>query len=414
MSFIKENLNLDPIVDNVFSVVKKAQVAKEIYGSDNVIDATIGSLFNEDLSLTTFNSFYDIYNNLSNVLKAKYAQSFSGNDAFKQAVLKWQYNGSNINLNPRVIATPGGTGAISCCISTLLDEDTTLIIPNIGWSSYKLMAQQNNLHIQEYEMFDSDRFNMESFKHICTDVARKQNKLLVIINDPCHNPTGYSMSLNEWQQVIDFINELSKTISCTILNDIAYIDFAYNNEVRKYQDLFNDISDNVAIITSFTISKSCSAYGLRCGAAIIMAKQIEVSNQIEIIFEKFARSMWSNISNSCMVTFSDMINNDVDKYQIELNNYTDLLRTRSKIIIQEAKECNLVLYPYVEGFFVTIKVDDIDVLNKYHDELIANNIYTVKVNKGIRIAICSLPIEKCYNLAIKLKNILDSTIIVSK
>ena len=46
-------------------------------------------------------------------------------------------------------------------------------------------------------------------------------------------------------------------------------------------------------------------------------------------------------------------------------------------------------------------------IDKYHQELMDNNIFTVKVDHGIRLAICSLPIEKCYGLAKKLKNILD-------
>ena len=35
------------------------------------------------------------------------------------------------------------------------------------------------------------------------------------------------------------------------------------------------------------------------------------------------------------------------------------------------------------------------------------NIFTVQVNEGIRIAVCSLPINKCYGLAKKLKEILN-------
>ena len=35
------------------------------------------------------------------------------------------------------------------------------------------------------------------------------------------------------------------------------------------------------------------------------------------------------------------------------------------------------------------------------------DIYTVKVNKGIRVAICSLSIAKCKGLAKRMKEILD-------
>ena len=58
-------------------------------------------------------------------------------------------------------------------------------------------------------MFDGDAFNITSFKETCREVMARQGKVLAIINDPCHNPTGYSMTVEEWNQVIDFCNELS-------------------------------------------------------------------------------------------------------------------------------------------------------------------------------------------------------------
>ena len=36
-----------------------------------------------------------------------------------------------------------------------------------------------------------------------------------------------------------------------------------------------------------------------------------------------------------------------------------------------------------------------------------NNIFTVQVDKGIRVAVCSLPVNKAKGLAAKMKNILD-------
>lgn len=61
----------------------------------------------------------------------------------------------------------------------------------------------------------------------------KQNRLVIVINDPCHNPTGYSLSKDEWKEVISFLNECSKTHAVVLLNDIAYIDFSSRQEMAK-------------------------------------------------------------------------------------------------------------------------------------------------------------------------------------
>lgn len=48
MNFVKESVNQTPIVDTVFSIVAKAKEAKAKVGSENVVDATIGSLYDEE------------------------------------------------------------------------------------------------------------------------------------------------------------------------------------------------------------------------------------------------------------------------------------------------------------------------------------------------------------------------------
>ncbi len=44
MNFIKDSANKTPIEDTVFAIVEKAKAAKQKVGSENVVDATIGSL----------------------------------------------------------------------------------------------------------------------------------------------------------------------------------------------------------------------------------------------------------------------------------------------------------------------------------------------------------------------------------
>ena len=83
------------------------------------------------------------------------------------------------------------------------------------------------------------------------------------------------------------------------------------------------------------------------------------------------------------------------------------MKERSDIFTSEADACGLEYYPYKEGFFVTVKIEDNNVRNAYHEALMKEHIYTVMVNKGIRVAVCSLPVEKCKGLAVRMKKILD-------
>ncbi|MDF9825259.1 aspartate/tyrosine/aromatic aminotransferase [Breznakia sp. PF5-3] len=406
--FIKQKIDDTPIADNVFAVVSLAKKAKAELGNDKVIDATIGALYDEEGELVAFQSVYQPYNRIKNNEKATYAQSFSGNADYRKQVYNWIKQDINLDLCHSVIATPGGSGAVSTTMSDILDEGQSVVLPEIAWGSYKLMATMNNLKAKTYSLFKDGRFHIESFREVCLSVMEEQGKLLVVVNDPCHNPTGYSLSKSEWEAVIEILNTCGEQGPVILLNDIAYIDFSYDfKQSRAYLETFNQISDNVMIVVAFSSSKTLTAYGLRCGAAVILAKSAANVRQVEIVMEKSARAIWSNIPNAAMENFVYVTSEGLEPYMGEKDYFVSLLEQRSKIFTEEAAIVGLKHYPYKEGFFVTLEVCDANFKDKFHKACMEEQIYTVQVNKGIRVALCSLNIEKTRGLAKKMKIIMD-------
>lgn len=409
MSFVKKKVNTTPIEDTVFAIVKKAKAAKAEIGAENVVDATIGSLYNEEGSIVAFDSVFTPFNEIPKETKAAYAGSFVGNDGFREQVYNWIVKPSGSSLEHSVIATPGGTGAVAITLSEILDEGETVILPEIAWGSYKLMATMDNLQTKTYSLFEGDHFNLASFKKTCEEVMKTQDKLLMVINDPCHNPTGYSLSIEEWKEVVAFLNECGKQVPVVLLNDIAYIDYAYDlPHSRDYIATYDAFSENVMAVIAFSCSKSMTSYGLRCGAAILLGKTKEIVRGVEVVFEKAARATWSNVNNAAMDNFTYVTTENYDAYMKEKSGYVDLLKERSTIFTTEADACGLAYYPYKEGFFVTVKIEENAIRDRFHDALMAQHIYTVKVNKGIRVAVCSLSVGKCKGLAKRMKTILDT------
>ena len=407
MNFIKNSADKNPIVDTVFAIVRKAAAAKEKYGAENVTDATLGSLYSEDGNLVAMESVFRSFDEVTPKQKAGYAGGFTGNADFRALCREWVLEDTCISAS--VVATPGGTGAVSLGIGEFLETGESVVIPDIAWTSYAIMAQDKQLGAVRYSMFDeNDRFNLESIKAAVNSLKGRQNRIVIVVNDPCHNPTGYSMSDAEWKELIDFLNETGKTTPCILLNDIAYIDFSYDlANSRKYMKNFEDISENVMVVIAMSCSKTLTSYGMRCGCAVICAKSEESVKQAEIVFEKSARAIWSNVNNGAMHNFVNLIANHREEFMAEKDMYIDLLRRRSEIFARESAQCGLPLYPYTEGFFMTVKVDN-SIKEKYHEALMEQNIFTVQVDKGIRVAVCSLPVEKAKGLAAKMKCILDN------
>ena len=409
MKFSKEHIDHSPLVDGVFKVSARAKAEAATLGEDQVVNATIGSLYSEDGKLVALNTVFDTFNAIENTQKAKYAGGITGNADYRAQVYNWVVQDVKLDLAHSVVATPGGTGSIDSTLVNILDAGQTVVLPDIAWGSYKLMATMANLKVKNYSMFDGDHFNMDSFKQVTTEVMEEQGKVLVILNAPCHNPTGYSLSDEEWNELVLYMNEISKKGPFVLLNDIAYIDYSYNLPAsRDYMKHFNDIEENVMVIIAFSCSKTLTSYGLRCGASVILAKQEESVKEVEILFEKHARACWSNVPNAPMVNFVEVTTKKLKEFNEEKQYYIDLLKERSDLFKKEADECGLSYYPYKEGFFVTIKVEDKDLLDKYHEALMDQHIFTVKVNKGIRVGVCSISVAKCKGLAYKMKEVLDS------
>ena len=406
--FIKKEKDSSKLIDNVFTIASKARLAKLEYGFDKVIDSTLGSLYDEDSKLVALDAVFNSYRSLSNVDYAKYSSSISGNPEYKDAIRRFVLEDRFKNLKDRVIATAGGTGAISITIANMLDAGETILIPNIGWPSYSIIARENGVKIDTYEMFDEfNNFNLKDLKLKILESIDKQNKAVVLINSPLHNPTGYSLDLEEWKELVRFINEDCYSKEVVLLNDVAYIDYSFDlDNVKNYFSILDNLNSNCLLVIAYSCSKAFTSYGMRLGAAIILHNDEEVLEKVFNVYNKSCRAYWSNCNNSCMTAISNLLNNNLPQFLEEKQKHVNNLKERGRIVALEAKENRLEIYPFVEGFFMTIKVDN-KIKDKYHEELMKNNIFTVKVNNGIRIAICSLPIRRCFGLAKRLKEILD-------
>lgn len=403
MAFTRKTADLTPLKDAIY-VAAEAARADMAKNPDLVINATIGTLYGEEGKLVALDSVHDHFDRIDHRIKAAYASGLSGTDEFRETVWSWVTQSTGLDMPHSVIATAGGTGAVSSTMRTFLDEGETVIIPDIAWTSYSLMASTYNFKAVTYDMFDGDHLNLASIRSVMEKVGKKQERILLVLNDPCHNPTGYSMTREEWHALIDMINDLSKDHHIILLDDIAYIDYGHDlSDVRAYMKEFSRIAENCMICICFSCSKTLTFYGLRLGAAVVIAQKQEDVEDAHTVYLRIARSTWSNAPNAPMANFVWVVNENREAYLKEQQSYVKALQARSSLFKQEAQECGLDIYPYKEGFFITLRVKDNEEGKKLHAALMRKHIYTVLVNKGIRVGICALPLEKVRGLAQKIR-----------
>jgi aspartate aminotransferase/aromatic-amino-acid transaminase len=392
-----------PVQDRVFKAVQDAKRAKDEFG-ERVINATLGSLYDETPELVAYQSFYDVFEGLSRKELAAYASHLQGTPEYREAIQQW-LRVSDVE----VIATPGATGALSVVIHEALPVNSTIVLPSIYWGPYELMAHFQDLSIRHYEMFQEDRFNIKDFKHVTTDVMQEQGHLTVLINDPAQNPTGYSMNDDEWSAVIKRLSALAEHGTVNLIVDIAYIDYTKQDDRRRSLFRhFESLPNHFNVFVCASLSKTATAYGMRLGALVLF------SNHKEPLLEQYsaaARSVWSNVNNGGQIAFSRLVKNTTlyQAFTQEQQEYIDMLNARSELFLQEASLVHLPLFPHKEGFFVTIPLA-VEYRDAVDQALRDEFIYTISLAGGVRVALCAIPLRQVQGLAGKIKRIIDAIV----
>lgn len=399
----QENSRIIPKEDKIFGINKlaKEMIAKE--GKENVVNATVGALLDDNGDLVVLSSVVDVLKNLEPQDYAEYAP-IGGTPEYRKHIIEATFGKFKPKSHTRALATPGGTGAIRNTIENYTQRGEKVLTSDWFWAPYNTIAQELERKLVTYTLFDeNDNYNLSSFEEKVKEILEIQDNLVVIINTPAHNPTGYTLTLKDWNGVIDILKKYSKGKKITILADVAYIDFAGDED--KYREFFpvlDDLPENILAVVAFSMSKGFTLYGLRGGAMICITKNEDVAEEFVLVNSFSARASWSNCPRAAMKVLSSIYEDEalLAKVKAERKKFCDMLVKRGKAFEQAAAEAGLNTVPFDSGFFISIPCKDPDAVGK---ELQKSGIFAVPLAKGLRISVASISEELCKTIPAKVK-----------
>ena len=375
---------------------------------NTVINGSIGVFLNEDGSLGKIRTIDDVLK--EHICDRLGYPASVGDKEYLDAVERWVFeeNHSRIHDLYHVFtgASLGGTGAISASFHLFLDQGETVLLPNIMWNNYMLLAEKAGVAYEKYDLFDENgRFNVKSLRERASACLEKDGRTLVLINDPCQNPTGYCMSGSEYDDLFKMLNEEGRKGQLTVLFDIAYL--SYSPFGCKLVDKLAEGKATFLPLVVFSCSKLFGIYGLRVGALIALARSEEEMNLISGGYGAYARGTYSCPVGSASYAISLAMNDDASKKklleEIEANRKT--LAERGNALMKELDRAHIDHYPYQAGFFLTVKVPN--VAYSLCEALKARHIYVVPLSDHeIRIALSGLTTPDCIALVKALKEVL--------
>ena len=389
---------------DILKISKDAREAKKLY--NDVIDASIGMFFDEDKSIGGMPSVSKAIRTLTDDQVLPYP-SVDGGPTFKKNLISWVLGKYEEDIKKTMYvdacATPGGSGAIASTFSVMAKPKEYIFVSDVRWQ-YERFADRAKLNLFEHKLFDGDAFNIQSFKERFNALCAIQHRVIVIVNDPCHNPTGYTLSLDEFNQIIDILNE-KKDNDVVFLYDVAYLEFTHEEDNRLKMSYLPKLKDHVLTVISFSGSKTFGVYGLRMGAAILLSKNQEMVIDAHKKYVNEARGSWSATPTISIELFNHFAKPENKKVFLkDLVRLNSIVQARSTSFNEQAKEIGLITYPFRSGFYTVILTKNPDqdylILQEHH-------IYAVPMNGGIRLALCSLSKSEIIGLPQKIKTILN-------
>lgn len=375
----------------------------------DVINGSIGMMYFDDAKLPK-NTF--IRNTLSRHINDNDLtySSISGEDEFRTLFFNWFFKDTFSKENVRTLTTQGGTGAIFCSTvaENLIHKNNIYLYPDVGWPNYYGIASSYELDYIEYPIFnDNLEFNIAGILELFNKLLKENRHISFVINDPCHNPSGYSMNNKEWDLLVNFILSNCNTSNFALIVDCAYLDFA-DKDIREYAvKSIKRISGVTTVHLCLSSSKTFGFYGLRCGELVSISPNTKLLDELREKTIKVARGAWSTPNHMAINTLIEVLSSSIGREEVtnEIKECNNIIKERAKIVLTDSDKYNLKHFPYSKGFFITFVIDN---AIEVSDELVKEDIYLSPISeKHLRIALCSVPTYKLIGLMKKVKEVSD-------
>lgn len=398
--------SLKPVDKNDIIAISNMAKADKAAGND-VINGSIGVFLDDEKEV---GKVLSIDKALTEHVTDKLGySSVYGDMDYNNAVEKWVFDEKYDEIKNMYSvftgSTLGGTGGVSMAFNLFLEEGQNVLLPDIMWNNYMLIAKKAELGFETYSMFTEDgKFNLQSLKEHIEFTLKEFGRCLVVINDPCQNPTGYCLSEEEYDELFKMLDIEGTKGKLTVLFDIAYLSYySIKGSKCKLIDKIAEKKTNFISLIIFSCSKVFGLYGLRMGAFIALALDEEEKVEIKNAFGAQARGVYSCSVSAPGYAISKVLTDPNQKKKLldEINHNKEVLSERGETLVAELDKAGIKYYPYKSGFFVTIIVDN---AFSIFEKLKAEHIYIVPLSENtIRIALSGMTKEEVVVLVRELK-----------
>ena len=184
----------------------------------------------------------------------------------------------------------GGTGGLKIGADFLkrLNPNAKVLISDPSWENHRALFTNAGFTVENYAYYDANKRGV-NFEAMLASLHAAAPATIVVLHACCHNPTGYDITADQWDQVIAVV----KAKSLTAFLDMAYQGFGHGI-AQDGAVIGKFVAAGLDFFVSTSFSKSFSLYGERVGALSVLCASKEEAERVLSQLKIVIRTNYSN------------------------------------------------------------------------------------------------------------------------
>ncbi|HSV59380.1 MAG TPA: amino acid aminotransferase [Variovorax sp.] len=232
----------------------------------------------------------------ADMMKAPSARGYlpiDGIAAYDSAVKGLVFGVDSEPVNAGRVATVqaiGGTGGLKVGADFLkkINPNSKVLISDPSWENHRALFTNAGFPVETYPYYDAQKLGV-NFDGMLEALGAAPAGTIVVLHACCHNPTGYDITSEQWDQVIGVV----RAKNLVPFLDMAYQGFGYGI-AEDGAVIGKFVKAGLSFFVSTSFSKSFSLYGERVGALSVLCADKDEASRVLSQLKIAIRTNYSN------------------------------------------------------------------------------------------------------------------------
>ncbi|WP_298934167.1 amino acid aminotransferase [uncultured Ramlibacter sp.] len=257
------------------------------------VNLGVGVYYDDNGKLPLLQCVQEAEKQMADAPKARGYLPIDGIVAYDKAVQTLVFGAGSEPVTSGRVATVqalGGTGGLKIGADFLkkLNPAAKVLISDPSWENHRALFSQAGFTVEAYPYYNAASRGID-FDAMLAALKAAPEGTVVVLHACCHNPTGYDITADQWDQVIAAV-KASKLVPFL---DMAYQGFGYGI-AEDGAVIGKFVAAGLSFFVSTSFSKSFSLYGERVGALSVLCQDKEECSRVLSQLKIMIRTNYSN------------------------------------------------------------------------------------------------------------------------